>query len=82
MNKFYEGPYKQTVKLFEKRFSIIRDFTDELFELMEKMTFGYFDPDQMQLNTMYFNDKVEELKEEYALVLAICSVYDRVKYME
>lgn len=67
---------KDTKELLEKRFEEIEELTDRLFGLMERMKIEYLEEKQMQVYAMQFNNIVEELKEEYKLVLAICVVYE------
>jgi len=74
--ELYKKHLKETEELLEKRFEEIIRLTQELHEVTEKMKLDYLKEKQMQVNAMRLNDIVEELKEEYKLVLAICSVYE------
>lgn len=71
-----ESPYEKISKLLEKRFEEIQDLTEELYEIMNKMLVSYMDKNLMSIYQMNFNDKVEELREEYDLILAICNIYN------
>lgn len=76
MEELQKECLKETEELLEKRFEEIQRLTDDLNKVTQKMKSDYLVERQMQVHAMHFNDIVEELKEEYRLVLAICVVYE------
>lgn len=67
---------KKTEELLERRFEEIKRLTDDLNKVTQEMKLDYLEEKLMQVHAMKFNDIVEELKEEYSLVLAICVTYE------